>query len=387
MRVSHRFACLALISFPICLMLGAAFTRVSAQTGTPGTHPAAKKPTDTKPQYKGIFEPVNYAEDVEFSDVWFVDGDTGWAVGAAKPSGNEEGGFIIKTTDGGKTWSLQMGDPHSATRGMGRLFFLDSKHGWASQSGSKLLRTTDGENWEVAGDFHTGNTFVFVTPQKGFTLDGTIIKMTTDGGASWKPQYECKAKVDVNGLPHEDACHLQAIAFATPTVGYAVSSEVSDKSSVVVKTTDGGNTWSVASFIPNATGLDNSFGFKDESTGFVKTYQGKLMATFDGAGTWHGIPSEVPGGRPRIQFAGPTGWSMEGKAWIYSTDGGKHWVSRDIPFPTDVVTFSLGRSDRGYVVGSHGMVYRYRVVPVDYKVAHGIDAPVMPGNEDKNTHP
>jgi hypothetical protein len=135
----------------------------------------------------------------------------------------------------------------------------------------------------------------------------------------------------------------------------------------------------VASFIPQSTGLDNSLGFADENTGFVMTYQSKLMATYDGAKTWHGMPTSVPGGRPRIEFANPTGWTIEGKTWAYTTDGGKHWTSRDVAFPTDVVAFSLARSDRGYVVGDHGMIYRYSVVPSEYSAPHGINAPVMPG--------
>lgn len=75
--------------------------------------------------------------------------------------------------------------------------------------------------------------------------------------------------------------------------------------------------------------------------------------------------------------ANPTGWSIEGKSWTYTTDGGKHRTSREIAFPADLVAFRLPRSDRGYVVGVHGMIYRYRVVPVEYSAPHGINAPVI----------
>jgi hypothetical protein len=202
---------------------------------------------------------------------------------------------------------------------------------------------------------------------------------TKNGGTSWKENYQCRAKVEVDGLPHDETCHMQAITFPTPMVGYVVTSDLSDKSSAMIKTIDGGKTWNVASFIPQSTGLDNSLGFADENTGFVMTYQSKLMASYDGAKTWHGVPTSVPGGRPRIEFAGPTGWSIEGKSWTYTTDGGKHWTSREIAFPADVDSFSLARSDRGYVAGVHGMIYRYRVVPVEYSAPHGINAPVMSG--------
>jgi photosystem II stability/assembly factor-like uncharacterized protein len=113
----------------------------------------------------------------------------------------------------------------------------------------------------------------------------------------------------------------------------------------------------------------------DENTGSICTYQGKMLGTYDGGKTWHGVPTAVPGAR--IEFANPTGWTM----WAYTTDGGKRWLSREMPFPSGVDAFSLPRSDRGYVVGNHGMVYRYRVVPANYTVPHAINAPPMPKGE------
>lgn len=46
-------------------------------------------------------------------------------------------------------------------------------------------------------------------------------------------------------------------------------------------------------------------------------------------------------------------------------------------FPTGVNAFSLPRRDRGYVVGDHGMVFRYRVVPMSYSAPRALDAPVV----------
>jgi hypothetical protein len=300
----------------IFLLIANSALHAFPQTKPSASRSAQKTASASPDKYKGIFEPVNYPEDVGLTDVFFIDADNGRASGK-KNTDAGEGGFIINTHDGGKT-----------------------THGWASQYGSKLLRTTDGENWETAGDFRTGQQFIFVSPKRGFTVASERLTMTTDGGVSWKPQFECRAKVEVNGLPHEDTCHFQAADFPTPTIGYAVTNEVSDKSSVVFKTEDAGKSWKIVSFIPQATGIENSFGFLDENTGFVCTYQGKMLGTYDGGKTWHGILTNVPGGRPRIEFANPTGWTMQGKMWAYSTDGGKRWLSREVAFPTDVNAFA-----------------------------------------------
>ncbi len=63
---------------------------------------------------------------------------------------------------------------------------------------------------------------------------------------------------------------------------------------------------------------------------------------------------------------------------IYSSNGGRSWVSRQIGFPAPVEVFCLVRHDRGYAVGKQGMVYRYLVVPIDFTSKGMLDAPVMP---------
>jgi len=55
---------------------------------TPPRAPAAQ------PQFKGVFEPVSYTEDLRLNDVVFVNVDVGWVAGDA--------GTILRTTNGGK---------------------------------------------------------------------------------------------------------------------------------------------------------------------------------------------------------------------------------------------------------------------------------------------
>jgi photosystem II stability/assembly factor-like uncharacterized protein len=350
---------------------------LSAQTKRPAGRAAGASTTAPHPKFKAIFEPVNYAQDVEFTDVFFVDKETGWACGNRRTAAGE-GGFIIGTRDGGKTWALQLGDPDSSTRGFAQLFFLDATHGWATQFGGKMLRTTDGSTWEPTGEFGALSPFVFISPDRGFFLDmRSNIQATVDGGRTWKPAYHCQAKVEVQGLPHEQECEPQAIAFAPDHLtGYVLTNELDNKASAIIKTTDGGGTWTLAPSVPDTSGRDGSLVFTDPSTGFLRA-GGGLQMTSDGGQTWHRLAATIPGGAPKILFAGPVGWLVEGDTFSYTTDGGKHWNARDVSFPTGVVRFSLPAPDTGYVVGTHGMVYRYRVVPFDYAVPNMIAAPAM----------
>jgi hypothetical protein len=77
-----------------------------------------------KPKFKAIWEPVNYPQDASLRDVFFVGADLGWAVGSVSSDAGE-GGVILHTADGAQHWDVQLGDPHSATRGFEELFYLD----------------------------------------------------------------------------------------------------------------------------------------------------------------------------------------------------------------------------------------------------------------------
>jgi hypothetical protein len=105
-------------------------------------------------------------------------------------------------------------------------------------------------------------------------------------------------------------------------------------------------------------------------------YEGQLSKTTDGGATW------TAGASPKgaiLRFADPdVGWEFYGNELHFTTDGGQHWNSRAFKFPTEVTAFTLPRRDRAYVVGNHGMIYRYRVVPIEFTAAGALDAPAMP---------
>jgi len=367
-----------------------------AQTPTRSTparqrtlHKPATPPGADQPKFKGIFEPVNYNQDLNLNDVFFVSDDEGWVSG--------EHGTILHTTDGGKTWTAQLGgDPQGTELGIIDLRFLDARHGWAVQGvryqDPPLLRTVDGQNWQRVGHVAAGegySDYIFISPTTGFVIEGNIIRRTLDAGSTWKDVFKCSARVEVSGLTREMNCGLGAIAFPTPTVGYVIG-EMSSRHLVVCKTQDGGNTWQVA-LTPNVfdTDLPRSDAvhhgvypfFKDANTGVVAFWivnSGKVLFTTDGGQNWQTLPSSL---MAPIRFADPeVGWSFLGDQWSYTTNGGRRWSSRTLRFPAGATAYSLPSRRRGYFVGGSGMIYRYRVVPVTYQaVAHSIDAPAMPG--------
>jgi photosystem II stability/assembly factor-like uncharacterized protein len=338
-----------------------------------GQAPTAKP----HPQFKGIFEAISYPEDITLYDTFFVTADVGWIAGGTV---NLIGGVILHTRDGGTTWTVQHGDPQSADPAVKSLRFLDEKTGWAI-SKDRILHTRDGETWILSGTLHDNYVdYMFTSPTRGVYLgpNGDVHR-TDNGGRSWQPAGQCAARVEVKGLTRSVRCYWSRLQFVTPTVGYAVGYSYDAPDFVfVAKTVDGGAAWTITA--APVTGKAEDAVFLDENTGYVRVGywdSGQLFKTEDGGQTWTGMAASPGQG---LAFADPeVGWAFGVNKLSFTTDGGRRWNSRTFAFPAEVTAFSLPRRDRGYVVGTHGMIYRYRIVPAAENVAKSIAAPLMPG--------
>lgn len=343
---------------------------------------------------KGIWEPVSYPEDVYLNGVFFVNPDVGWVTSGTVG----EGGMVLRTRDAGANWEVQIGDHESKDPPFRSPYFLDEMVGWVLQPTAvgkfKLLRTTDGESWQQVGAIQTDwglQDYVFTSKNVGIYVDGNDnrgrIVRTTDGGRTWKDVFHCRAKIMVDGLSRDVNCNLKALHFPTPEVGYAIGGAHDAKRMLfVAKTEDGGNRWALTVIQDVGGDLEvyhnQELFFTDANTGFAHLAESRLYSTTDGGQTWNGLVG-TPG--TDIKFADPeVGWSFAGARLTYTIDGGKRWSSRELSFPAEVNDFSLPRRNRGYVVGEHGMIFRYTVVPdAEPTAASVVEAPAMPTFESQ----
>jgi len=337
-------------------------------------------PKADQSRYKGIFEPANYPDDLDLASDFFVSENEGWAAGNA--------GTIIHTTDGGKSWTAQLGgDLSSTVARMHDFRFLDRRRGWVIQDAANtpIFHTRDGQQWTQTGTLPNGGAtdYAFTSETNGVYIPGfskPTIMHTSDGGRTWKNAATCTAKFPVQGLMTNVNCELWSISFVNGSTGFAVGTGAD--ALFLMKTQNGGATWSVST-VPNAAPgfQSNVHGFfQDENIGLVRVGDGKVLMTRDGGRSWQGT-SGTNVAPSRIRYADPeVGWAFWSTNFSFTTDGGRDWAARNsMPFPAGVQDFSLPRRDVGYVVGQHGMVYRYHIVPADYRVANGVDAPAMPG--------
>src|SRR5206468_7281589 len=111
----------------------------------------------------------------------FVDANTGTVVG--------EYGTIVRTTDGGNSWTIQAS---GTTQTLWAVSFTDANHGTAVGEAGTIVGTTDGgDHWVTQPSGTTfqlrGVSFSDVNNGAAVGDSGTILR-TTDGGNSWIPQ-------------------------------------------------------------------------------------------------------------------------------------------------------------------------------------------------------
>jgi photosystem II stability/assembly factor-like uncharacterized protein len=361
--------------------LASCFLPTSSIEGqAPGKKSAPAKASRVQPKFKAIWEPVNVPEDLQLASVHFVSAEEGWVAGGKT---THAGGVVYHTKDGGKSWELQVGDPESSDRGFTDLQFVDATHGFAVQGNTgnthKLFSTSDGQTWTLAGTVpeHRYDLF-FVSPTTGFVADwARNVIRTTDGGKTWKPVQPCRIKTEIAGLMRDAECYFHSVHFPKANTGYAIGPLPENSGNVLARTDDGGDTWKTWVVLPGESSHEGAIWFQDENTGAFRAYDGKMFRTVDGGKTWTGVSGQAAA-RSELAFAdGEVGWMINFKNVTYTSNGGKSWLSREIPFPAMVTDSTLPARNTGYAVGEHGMVYRYRIVPIDYNVKGMLAAPAI----------
>jgi photosystem II stability/assembly factor-like uncharacterized protein len=281
------------------------------------------------------------------------------------------------------------GDPASQERGISHLWFVTPEIGWAAQitsSQTNLLHTTDGDMWTRVGTIPEHfEDFAFGSETLGVYVNDEQIFQTRDAGKTWRRVGTCAAKAVIGGLTREAMCNLWKLRFATPNVVYALGQGKSGTDAAfVMRSDDAGDNWTVVSVIDGEYASEGGLFFLDENVGYFSTKYGKAAyRTVDGGKTWTSLPATSV--FRRIVFADPeVGWSMQYQTLVYTTDAGKRWFSRELKFPAMPTAFSLPRRDRAYVVGEHGMIFRYSVMPESAPVAAAaVLSPAMPALDNR----
>lgn len=209
--------------------------------------------------------------DPSFDVVFFVDANVGY-IGRTNNTG---GANLLKTINGGQTWT-NVSSPNM-TQGVTNLYFLSPNVGYATGgfgAGNVFAKTTDGgDSWtKTSTPADDASAIIhFINDSTGFSGTSLIMR-THDRGNTWIP-----TKMPV--LDKNNA--IVDIYFVNANTGYALTYN----HNVVLKTTDGGNTW-VAKPTGKAGVLAKDIGFTDANAGYIISYSSGLFATQNGGDNW-----------------------------------------------------------------------------------------------------
>ncbi|MGD8779501.1 MAG: YCF48-related protein [Ignavibacteria bacterium] len=219
-------------------------------------------------------------------DIYFLSNSEGVAI--------KENRTILKTTDGGSSWSyvLDPVDFASANTAAG-VSFGDDQTGYAlfsigTYADYSVYKTTDkGSTWSEAAQiegpgyfsggiefFDASNGFIAGPHEKPDTVYVSWIMYTEDGGTAWN-------RATVQGLPDElEYDSFEDVAKVNDNTAYAVGG------SNIFKTTDKGKTWNYIDHgldIPDTNFRCISF---SGDYGILANYYGEIFLTEDGGNTW-----------------------------------------------------------------------------------------------------
>jgi photosystem II stability/assembly factor-like uncharacterized protein len=286
-------------------------------------------------------------------------GQTAWVSGAM--------GTVLKTTDGGKTWR------NSGPRGVADVDFrdveaVDERTVFLLSSGqgpqSRIYKTTDGGAnwmllttsldqrgfWDCMSFWDSTHGIVVGDPIAGG--DGRFTILTTSDGMTWQKLKGPPAMHDEQAFAASGTC---VVARGTREAWFGTGVG----GARVFHSTDGGQTWSVASTplrhdSPNSGIL--SLAFFDALHGiavggdFMKPEESvhNVATTADGGKTWVGPSGAAPGGYRSAVWCRDAGVciAVGTSGADYSSDGGKSWKSFGSEGYNAINGFAVGTNGR-----------------------------------------
>ena len=311
--------------------------------------------------------------------VQFIDANTGWAVG--------DNGLILYTSNGGSTWIQQSSGIQLPITD---IVFVDAstcwvlgreRDWWLQGEHNILLKTTNGGiDWvqQINDTTCYLDAICFINQNIGWITGKTttlydsvkvVLMKTIDAGNNWLPQ----SPPYTWGSSNSDYAGSQFdICFIDPDTGYIVSGYSGILSAgIIIKTTDGGDTWSEPWWSGNSW---RKVDFSDSQNGIAigrgvsdRTFWGCIYHTTNGGEQWQQLLDEqwytsfndaYIGTSDVISVVGSyfdfNLWQVFGRI-LRSEDSGTSWLIQDsISSPLNGVSFIDDYT--GWAVGENGLI-------------------------------
>lgn len=282
-------------------------------------------------------------------------------------------GKILKTEDGGQTWTLL---PSGTRKALYSIEWIDDAHIWVTGQEGLILHSTDGgKTWErqLSGTLVYLFAVDFVDQKEGWVVgDKATYLHTIDGGKTWKQrQFEQSRGLTADEELIQNLPVLYDVQFVDRQHGWVVG-----EFGKIYHTADGGDTWSeqqeslageAGGEIVDASDLPTFFSIymRDMNNGLVAGLNSRIARTRDGK-TWRFEEFDAD-----TTFDDPLYTAQQlpdGSAWAVGAAGvvvrqtapGAPWrgVSLGMELNGWMRDVDFFDKDHGWIVGGYGRILR-----------------------------
>ena len=263
-------------------------------------------------------------------------------------------GVVARSTDYGATWSAQHQSLSTQlifdldrVPGTGKLLAV----GRQSATGTRQLyaSTDQGMNWtshDLGVNFHASSISI-VNSQIGY-LSGTNSRVmkTTDGGTTWT---ELPQPISTN-------YDLYTIDFVTADTGWIFVNFSNVSGGNIFKTTNGGQSWvqqtnGVSASIYHADMISSSVGYH-----CLNSSNRPIYKTTDGGATWTAITTPLTGNIRSLKVFDENNLIISASSGTNrlarSTNGGTTWTVIPLPFTVDITSIDFTSLAAGFIIGN-----------------------------------
>ena len=300
-------------------------------------------------------------------DVFFLNNNTGWISGAD--------GTLMKTKNSGLFW---VSNNFSSLHFIGSIYFINENTGWVSGRYdyiSIVYKTTDGgKSWNIQmfdlTAFYSAG-LRFFNENTGWLIncgntDGWRIMKTTNGGVQWSNTY----------IGH----YVSSLYFLNEQIAWASGCNTTATQGAILKTTNGGVNWT-DTFIPETVQLQSVF-FVNELTGWAVGIDGAVLKSTNGGNGW--FEQKRTSSLTSVKFINEnTGWISGFAGILKTTNGGNDWGYQNV---NDLIwgTCFVNRNT-GWAVGRDGLVYKttdgggdFEIIPKEFELFQNYPNPFNP---------
>ena len=201
------------------------------------------------------------------------------------------------------------------------------------------------------------NEIFFRNDDNGYLVAGKKMFKTNDAGATWCEIVIFRVSEFRGGTPE-----FLSIRFADKRRGFVVGSILNKNDdvidSLVMRTEDGGETWSRV-LVPSKFELFH-LDFNGSSNGWIVGDRGTIMATTDGGMSWVKQTSGTERALYNVDFRDKDeGYAVGGKGTILRTEnGGRSWMRVPTQFTDTFMRVDFADDKNGWIVGHKGTILR-----------------------------